>query len=213
MTNNGQSIPSKFTRAPQAKQIRRKTTVGTRGYMAPEMLRGKLMHRADRPGYNHSVDYWSLGVTVFELLCGYAPFRERKTKLKKEDLIRQEMERNLNPPDPKAQTEKELSMMLKGVPTYPDHVSPNAISLMNRLLDTNEETRLGCTDQGFVEVMNHPFFESIDWDKLLVNHVQATYLPKVKYETDKTKVYSFEEIMHKFDMQSPESARKFQRVM
>ncbi|KAF0774519.1 hypothetical protein AaE_001779, partial [Aphanomyces astaci] len=69
-----QNIPKSFARPPDAKYTRRKTTVGTKGYMAPELISGKLLRREERPGYNYTIDYWSLGVTVYELVCGYQPF-------------------------------------------------------------------------------------------------------------------------------------------
>lgn len=45
----------------QPKLTRRKTTVGTRGYMAPEIISGKLVKRDQRPGYTFAVDFGLLG--------------------------------------------------------------------------------------------------------------------------------------------------------
>ena len=42
------------------------TIVGTPHYMAPEMITGK--------GYSYNVDYWSLGVMLYEFLCGILPY-------------------------------------------------------------------------------------------------------------------------------------------
>lgn len=187
---------NKFHRAPVTMLMRRKTTVGTKGYMAPEMLKGKHQRRSEREGYNHSVDYWSLGVTVYELLLGYPPFVSRITfpgdkfdfpvEFKSNSLVRDV-------------TNDELNLMNEPL-DFPDTVSSEAKDFVTMLLNVDEKKRLGCTEKGFAEVMDHPFFKSVNWDKLLVRHVDPTFIPKCKLLNDKPKFASFADIMHKFDM-------------
>jgi serine/threonine protein kinase len=112
-----QSIPKSFGRPPEAKYTRRKTTVGTRGYMAPELVSGKLVPREKRPGYNYTIDYWSLGVTIFELLCGFQPFNPQNNTTN----AAEETEEDLSRLSPRSQYRAELERMAKGV-RYPEHV-------------------------------------------------------------------------------------------
>lgn len=189
--------PEKYRHAPKAIYLRRKTTVGTKGYMAPEMLLGKLKRRSERKGYNHSVDYWALGVTVFELLCGFKPFEEPQ-KVKEDFFEDLQMQlpgiRNV-----RQEVENEVARMKQEI-EYPKHLSSSAKSFISRLLDPNPNTRLGCSEKGFIEIMTHPFFKTIQWDELVAHNVQSTLSPNVKPISTKPKYSSFTDMMTKLDM-------------
>ena len=57
-------------------RIKRMSVVGTRGYMAPEIVEGKVFARKDRKGYDEVVDWFALGVTIFVMLTGIQPFND-----------------------------------------------------------------------------------------------------------------------------------------
>jgi len=57
---------------------RRKSIVGTRGYMAPEMVELRLKSYDRVEGYTEGVDWFALGVTMFELLTGRRPFDKKR---------------------------------------------------------------------------------------------------------------------------------------
>ncbi|KAG9399665.1 hypothetical protein AC1031_011479 [Aphanomyces cochlioides] len=192
-----QNIPKSFARPPDAKYTRRKTTVGTKGYMAPELISGKLMRREERPGYNYTIDYWSLGVTVYELVCGYQPFNLYNV-LGDGFLAEIAQEVEVAKLSPRSQYRAELERMAAGV-DYPEYVSEDAKDFINRLLDVNSSQRMGCTGRGFLDIMEHPFFKDLDWEKLMVKHVQPEFTPTLKPLTDRKTYSNFWNMMAHFD--------------
>lgn len=124
---------------------------GTAEYLAPEMLIGS--------GHDHSVDWWALGILLYEMLVGIPPFFH-KNKHRMYFLIK---ESPVNFPDP----------VKHGI-----DISPDARDLIKKLLDKNKKKRLG--SQGDVkEILQHPFFSSIDFEKLLNKELVPPYRPQI----------------------------------
>ncbi|XP_077817227.1 ribosomal protein S6 kinase alpha-4 isoform X3 [Macaca mulatta] len=120
---------------------------GTIEYMAPEIIRSKA-------GHGKAVDWWSLGILLFELLTGASPFTL-------------EGERN---------TQAEVSRrILKCSPPFPPRIGPVAQDLLQRLLCKDPKKRLGAGPQGAQEVRNHPFFQGYSFvaPSILFDHNNA----------------------------------------
>jgi serine/threonine protein kinase len=188
----------------QPKLTRRKTTVGTRGYMAPEIISGKLVKRDQRPGYTYAVDFWSLGVTIFELMCGFQPFSMHSNGNFFQEVANEEIFRL----SPRTQHKIELQKMAQGV-TFPLHLTRNAQDFLKRLLEVSPEHRLGCNgEKGFAEFMEHPFFETIDWEKLMMKHIDPKFKPALPLLSDKKIYNSYEHMMSHFDMRDKDFIRR-----
>ena len=90
-----------------------RTFLGTRGYLAPEMLQ--------RRDYTRAVDTWALGVIVFVLLCGCLPFDDDSATVPSDDLVR--------------------AKFVLRFPRWAKHLSASAKDLLTHLLDVNPKTR------------------------------------------------------------------------
>ena len=124
------------------------TMCGTAEYLAPEILFGQ--------GYDKTCDWFSFGVVIFELFCGYHPFRSKNKKI-----------------DPTIYLRK----------TYiPDKVGKDAKDLIEKLFVNNPKKRLGYNSAD--EVKNHPFFKDIDFKKVLNKEYKPPFVPKLDSETD-----------------------------
>ncbi|TDH69833.1 hypothetical protein CCR75_002361 [Bremia lactucae] len=128
------------------------TFVGTPEYLAPELL----CSQRTATSYGNTVDWWSYGVLVYEMIRGYTPFWNKN---------RRQMFQNI----------------LSKEPTYPSELfSPTAIDFLQRLLVKNPRQRLGCTMDGAKEIMSHPWFEGIQWDALLNRRMEPPFRPVSK---------------------------------
>ncbi|KAI6203602.1 Non-specific serine/threonine protein kinase [Aphelenchoides besseyi] len=106
----------------------------------------------NRRGHSAAADWWSLGVLMFEMLTGRLPFQ--------------------------GETRNEtMTQILKSKLTMPTFLSREAQSLLRSLFKRVPENRLGYGVNGHVNIKNHPFFATIDWDKLYRREIQPPFQP------------------------------------
>uniref|UniRef100_A0A8K9VFH8 protein kinase C n=1 Tax=Oncorhynchus mykiss TaxID=8022 RepID=A0A8K9VFH8_ONCMY len=132
-------------------QDRTSTFCGTPEFLAPEVL--------TETSYTRAVDWWGLGVLIFEMLVGESPF-------------------------PGDDEEEVFDSIVNDEVRYPRFLSTEAISIMRRLLRRNPERRLGAGEKDAEEVKKHPFFRSVDWDGLLAKKVRPEFIPTIKGRED-----------------------------
>ncbi|KAL0039247.1 hypothetical protein WJX77_012674 [Trebouxia sp. C0004] len=121
--------------------------IGTMEYMAPEIIQGK--------GHGKDVDWWSVGILLFEMMTGMPPFNAKS--------------RN--------QLQKQIT---GGKLKYPSFLSRNAQTLLKGLLVRDVEKRLGHGPEGSKAVMDHPFFSCINWDKLQRREIPSPFKPSTQ---------------------------------
>jgi len=124
---------------------------GTAEYLAPEMLIGN--------GHDFTVDWWALGILIFEMIVGIPPFFHRN-KHRMYFLIR---ESPVSFPDPVR---------------HRITVSAQAQDLIVKLLNKDRTQRLGAN--GIQEILSHPWFADLDINALTQKQLTPPYVPRIK---------------------------------
>uniref|UniRef100_A0A4W4HQ82 protein kinase C n=1 Tax=Electrophorus electricus TaxID=8005 RepID=A0A4W4HQ82_ELEEL len=127
------------------------TFCGTPEFLAPEVLTDT--------SYTRAVDWWGLGVLIYEMLVGESPF-------------------------PGDDEEEVFDSIVNDEVRYPRFLSSEAIAIMRRLLRRNPERRLGSGEKDAEEVKKQPFFRSMDWETLLQRKLPPPFVPSIGGEED-----------------------------
>ncbi|KAF7726351.1 camp-dependent protein kinase catalytic subunit [Apophysomyces ossiformis] len=141
------------------------TVCGTPDYIAPEIIRSK--------GYSKAVDWWSLGVLIYEMLVGKPPFVDKS---------------------PVGLYEKILECRVP----WPETMSDVAKDLLMGLLTPDVSRRYGNLQNGSRDIKTHPWFKDIDFDQVLQRNVEPPYVPDIEKDGDSSCFARYKEPEHPY---------------
>ncbi|XP_024115805.1 cAMP-dependent protein kinase catalytic subunit alpha isoform X3 [Oryzias melastigma] len=136
------------------------TLCGTPEYLAPEIILSK--------GYNKAVDWWALGVLVYEMAAGYPPFFADQPIQIYEKIV-------------------------SGKVRFPSHFSSDLKDLLRNLLQVDLTKRYGNLKNGVNDIKGHKWFATTDWIAIYQKKVEAPFVPKFKGPGDTSNFDDYEE--------------------
>jgi protein kinase A len=143
------------------------TLCGTPEYIAPEVLLNK--------GHGKAVDWWTLGILIFEMIAGQPPFCDD---------------------EPMGIYQKILS----GKISYTKQFDSNSKSIVKHLLTADLSKRYGNLKAGAEDVLKHKWFKGLNWEALAARTIPAPYKPEMKDDRD---VSNFDKCEESGDMPPP----------
>lgn len=136
------------------------TLCGTPEYLAPEIILSK--------GYNKAVDWWALGVLMYEMAAGYPPFFADQPIQIYEKIV-------------------------SGRVRFPSHFSSDLKDLLRNLLQVDLTKRYGNLRNGVNDIKNHRWFATTEWIAVYQRKIEAPFIPKVKAPGDTSNFDDYEE--------------------